>query len=71
MKFLVIPRSKNIPNSGYDIAYLHIDHWNDFSFVTMFQLVVFDKKKEKHELGSVKIGFKGQDESVATYQKLG
>ncbi|MEQ8427423.1 MAG: AAA family ATPase [Gammaproteobacteria bacterium] len=71
MRFVIVPSSKSIPDAGKNIAYLRIDHWNDFSFVTMFDLVVFDEEKERHELGKVKIGFKGQDASVATYKKLG
>jgi predicted ATPase len=37
----------------------------------MFQVTVFDEAGEQHDLGSIKIGFKGQEESVSTYSTLG
>jgi predicted ATPase len=51
-------------------VYLKIDHWNDFSFVTMFDIVVFDELGAVHDLGSVKIGFLGQTIDVATYSTI-
>lgn len=70
MKFKVIPREKSIPDKGVNQAYLKVDYWNDFSFVTMFYLSVYDQKGNLHDIGSIKIGFKGQDTSVSTYKKL-
>ncbi|CAM3202109.1 phage Hau3 resistance protein [Ectopseudomonas mendocina] len=70
MKFKVIPREKRIPDKGINQAYLKIDHWNDFSFVTMFYLSVHDQKGNLHNIGNIKIGFKGQDTSTSTYRKL-
>lgn len=68
--FQVIRSSNRIPDIGTNIVYLRIDHWNDFSFVTMFDIVYYDESGNKHELGQIKIGFKGQDISVPTYKKL-
>ncbi len=70
MNFKVIPREKRIPEKGVNQAYLKIDHWNDFSFVTMFYLSVHDQKGNLHGIGRIKIGFKGQDTSISTYEKL-
>ncbi|WP_447957648.1 AAA family ATPase [Vreelandella sp. EE7] len=70
MKFKVIPHGKRVPTKGVNQAYLQVDRWNDFSFVTMFYLSVHDQEGSFHNIGNIKIGFKGQDISVSTRQKL-
>ena len=70
MKFTLISRSQRAPNSGVSEAYLQIDMWNDYSFVTMFHVVMYDEHGRRFELGSVKIGFVGQTTSTATYSTL-
>lgn len=70
MQFSLINWNGTVPSEGKDIAYLRIDRWNDFSFVTMFQVTLFDPNGRQHELGSVKIGFKGQTESTSTHSTL-
>jgi predicted ATPase len=71
MIFKVLPRGVWLPDSGTSTAYLVIDHWNDFSFVTMFHLKLHDEKGALHELGNVKIGYKGQTTERSTYSSLG
>ncbi|MCO5966040.1 AAA family ATPase [Sinorhizobium meliloti] len=71
MFFHVIPRSQAAPQTGQNEVYLRIDHWNDFSFVTMFEVVLFDEGGKKHQLGNVKIGFVEQTTSTATFSTLG
>jgi predicted ATPase len=71
IQFVVIPRGGNIPSEGQNVAFLYVDHWNDYSFVTMFHITLFDENAVKHELGSVKIGFRGQTERTSTYSTLG
>ncbi|RUS01148.1 ATP-dependent nuclease [Pectobacterium polaris] len=68
--FKIIERGKSIPSNGINTGYLRIDNWNDYSFVTMFYLVVFDEEGIKHEIGNVKIGFKGQKEEITTHSTL-
>ncbi|WP_265452714.1 AAA family ATPase [Aeromonas salmonicida] len=70
MNFILVPRNSRMPTEGTKTAYLHIDHWNDFSFVTMFYLIYFDEHGVLHDLGNIKIGFKGQTTDIATYSKL-
>jgi hypothetical protein len=70
LRFTIIDRNKSAPASGMNEAYLRIDHWNDYSFVTMFQVYLFDDKGHLHELGSLKIGFVGQTEDISTYSTL-
>ncbi len=70
MIFNVISRAQAIPQKGLNEAYLRIDHWNDFSFVTMFEVVLFDENGTKHQLGNVKIGFVEQTKQTATHSVL-
>lgn len=70
MDFIILNRRQNSPSSGISTAYLKIDHWNDYSFVTSFHLSLHDELGKYHVLGGVKIGFKGQDISKNTYSTL-
>lgn len=63
--------SNSNTGSRPNTAYLKIDHWNDFSFVTMFDLIVYDENGKRYEIGKVKIGFIGQTSEECTYTKLG
>ncbi|ENS1317883.1 AAA family ATPase [Proteus mirabilis] len=68
--FILIDRNVYPPASGVNLGFLQADNWNDFSFVTVFYLTIFDENGVKHEIGNVKIGFKGQSEDVATFSTL-
>ena len=70
MKIRVLQSSSRTPRNGRNTAYLHVDNWNDFSFVTMFSLSLHDDEGIFHEIGTIKIGFKGQDESVSTFTEI-
>lgn len=70
MNFVVLGRNENTFQS-VNTAFLTIDHWNDYSFVTMFYLTVYDEKGIEHDIGNVKIAFKGQTTEISTYTKLG
>lgn len=60
MRFNVISDGE-IPDTGTSTVYLGVDKWNDmFKFVTMFYMSLFDSNGTYHDIGSVKIGFKGQ-----------
>ncbi|MBJ7536325.1 AAA family ATPase [Marinomonas transparens] len=71
MNFVVIDNYGRKPPASIDTAYLSVDKWNDYSFITMFYLTVFDKEGKEHEIGNVKIAFKGQTTDKATYTTLG
>ena len=71
MKFIILDRGTKPPKSGSNTAYLTIDYWNDFSFVTMFNLELYDKNGENHYLGNLKIGFEDQTHEIPTYSVLG
>ncbi len=71
MNFVVLPRNAYRPTIGVNTAYLNVDYWNDHSFITMFYLTIFDQIGVKHEIGEVKIGFKGQTTDKGTYTTLG
>lgn len=70
MNFLVLSNNAS-PQPNINTAYLYVDHWNDYSFVTMFYLTVFDEKGKEHDIGNVKIAFKGQTIDRSTYSTLG
>lgn len=66
----LVERGKSPPSQGVNTAYLTIDKWNDFSYVTLFYLYIYDKEGNKHDIGHVKIGFVGQDISTSTHSTL-
>ncbi|HBS3699754.1 TPA: hypothetical protein MAG33_005245, partial [Klebsiella pneumoniae] len=70
LEFSVIERGGYIPAVEKNKAFLRADGWNDYSFVTMFYLTVFDEHGEKCDIGNVKIGFVGQKEEVSTYSLI-
>ncbi|MCJ8351387.1 AAA family ATPase [Moritella sp.] len=70
MKFKLVTNRQDIPSENVNTAYLKTDTWNDFSFETMFHLSLFDDRGSYHEIGRIKIGFKGQTISESTYSKL-
>lgn len=70
MKFRIIKRGGSPPSSGIDFAYLTIDNWNDYSFVTLFHLDCHDEGGNFHSIGAVKIGFVGQTPEISTHSSL-
>lgn len=70
MNFFLISRDNKPPEVGVSSAYLHIDHWNDYSYITMFFLSIHDSEGVFHNIGNIKIGFVGQDTSKDTYSVL-
>lgn len=71
MNFFVLRRNEYKPPISTNTAYLDVDYWNDYSFVTMFYLTVFDAASKEHKIGNVKIAFKGQTTEKGTYETLG
>ena len=70
MEFRVLSRSTSFPDNGKDTVYLRIDLWNDYSFVTMFDMSLHDEVGQLHNIGQIKIGFKGQTTETDTHSKL-
>lgn len=70
MEFRVLSKNTWVPDSGKDTVYLKIDHWNDFSFITMFHMSLHDEDGQLHDIGEIKIGFYGQTIETDTYDKL-
>lgn len=71
INFVVLDRNEYKPTTSTNTAYLKVDYWNDYSFITMFYLTVFDNKGDAHDIGNVKIAFKGQTTEKGTYKTLG
>lgn len=68
--FYVVRRGQFLPAEGAGAVYLNVDHWNDYSFITMFGMSVHDEGGVLHEIGQIKIGFFGQTAADATYLHL-
>lgn len=66
MRFVVVPRSSSVPSDGSNTVYLMVDYWNDYSFVTMFEVYIFNEEGKRNQLSNVKIGFVGQTEETST-----
>jgi ABC-type transport system involved in cytochrome c biogenesis ATPase subunit len=56
MRFTLIGHGSRFQAGRPGEAFLVIDWWNDYHFVTQFQLIVFDAAGQRHEIGNVKIG---------------
>lgn len=70
MDFFILNRNDRVPSGAKDAVFLKYDNWNDFSYVTMFYVTLCDSSGQQHDLGNVKIGFKGQTKSESTYSKV-
>lgn len=70
MDFFILERNDRIPSSAVSSVFLRYDNWNDYSYVTMFYVTLCDKDGSRHDLGNIKIGFKGQTTAESTYSKL-
>lgn len=60
MKFFIQPWRKKVPASKPLTARLTTNGWNDYNFVTLHFLTVFDAEGEEHDIGQIKIGQLGQ-----------
>lgn len=60
MKFIVQPWRKKMPVPKPLTARLTTNSWNDYSFVTLHFLTVFDAEGKENDIGQVKIGRAGQ-----------
>ncbi|MEN9373206.1 MAG: hypothetical protein RIR79_758 [Pseudomonadota bacterium] len=68
--FRIIQRNDDIPKNEKNTYYLQVDRWNDYSFVTMFNLCYRDQQGSITNIGNIKIGFKGQTKETPTFQKI-
>ncbi|TKI70384.1 hypothetical protein FCU45_03615 [Sulfurimonas crateris] len=49
-----------LPESGQLSVYLRVDNWNDFSYRTLYEIILFDENGSKYDLGYIKIANFGQ-----------
>lgn len=70
MRFKLLDFGCKINAPEASTTYLRIDHWNDFSFVTMFSIDYCDESLKVINLGTTKIGFNEQTVGIATYTTL-
>lgn len=62
LSFSKLSRRAIFPAQARNAAFLQPDNWDDFGYKTLFSLTVFDEQGNKFSVGSVKIGFTGQQE---------
>ncbi len=53
-------RGFRIPETSRLSVYLILDNWNDFSYRTLYQIIIFDENGIKYDLGYIKIANFGQ-----------
>lgn len=61
LTFKTIPFGRRPPSDRALTAYLRTDNWDDFSFKTLFYLIINDNHGVQHEIGNLKIGYFGQE----------
>lgn len=61
LKFIVVPRFKKVNATSNNIVIFRRDNWNDFGFVTLFDVELRISGKDPIQLGSVKILKAGQE----------
>lgn len=67
MKIKVLNRFGKPTYNASSTIFLTWDNWNDFSFYTLFGIMFVDECSVTHEIGSIKIGFFGQEENVRVF----
>ena len=60
LTFYTKSRDSWLPEIGKLEVYLKIDNWNDYNYKTLYEIILFDEKSHKHDLGYVKIANFGQ-----------
>lgn len=71
MQFQLISQKPKVFNEEIkDVVHLYIDKWNDYNYVTMFYMTVFDSSGKHHEIGNIKIGFQGQQTKISSHKKI-
>jgi len=60
LNFYKKERGTWLPETAILSVYLTVDNWNDYSFHTFYQIVLFDENGNKHDLGNIKIANFGQ-----------
>lgn len=62
LTFRKYTRNSPLPHEGSNLVCLVEDNWDDFGFKTIFTVFIYDENGKGHDLGSVKIGYRGQSE---------
>lgn len=70
MEFCVLSKSTWVPKTGKNTCYIKVNSWNDYSYQTTFNFSLHDLDGIYHDIGVIKIGFKGQTTETSTHSKL-
>lgn len=55
LTFYTKARGSSLPETGKLSVYLRVDNWNDFSYRTLYEIILFDENGNKHDLKYIKI----------------
>ncbi|WP_074687846.1 MULTISPECIES: AAA family ATPase [Pseudomonas] len=66
---MIFCKSKNLEHQK-DIVTLDKSDWDDYGYRTQFYVTYYDENLERHDLGTIKIGFIGQANSEQTANAL-
>ena len=69
-KFHIMGNREKPPANGKNCGYLTIDNWNGYSYVTMFDFSLHDKRGKFHQIGAIKIAFMDQSTEQTTHSTL-
>lgn len=70
MDIFILNKNELTPKVGSNTIYLTINDWNDYSFITSFNVKLHDETGALYDLGLVKIGYVGQTEENTTYTAI-
>lgn len=70
MIFKIIAKNSSHPVNVPNTIFLRIDNWDDYSFRTTFYMIVVDSQGVPYDIGSLKIGYKGQTTEKDTHEIL-
>ncbi|WP_325089196.1 AAA family ATPase [Burkholderia contaminans] len=60
IEFKIVSRGERSLTPGKNVVHLVVDSWDDFSYKTLFEVIVGDQNGRRIEIGSIKIGYAGQ-----------
>ncbi|MEB8078669.1 ATP-binding protein [Klebsiella michiganensis] len=69
LRFVVLSKNDQFPQSGKDVIFLKESNWDDFGYKTIFHIMFYDEHSARHDFGNAKIGYLSQSEGW-TSQKL-
>lgn len=61
LNFTKLAYGRSVPSNSRNTVYLEPNNWDDFGHKTLFNITVFDENGNQKPIGSIKIGYIGQN----------